>query len=322
MTRRLRGVSLVALALVATTSTAHGFCRTTTCNRSTDDARCEPDENGCSQTGQPLFWGKPCSTFSVQEEGSVLRNISYDTAQTIAGDVFQRWTSAGCEPGLPKIGVVSTGPVSCRHAEYNTTQLVAGAVVPAGPNANVILFLDEAWPYPGTEGIIALTTVTFNANTGEIYDADIEVNSASNVLTTGDSAGEVQTDLETVLVHEVGHFFGLEHSDVDGAAMFPEYDTGQLRRGLSDDDEAGVCAIYPAGDDGENRECPADTEPRHGFSPDCGGDLKTAGNGCGVAYVSARTARPRWFLVIGCLLAAACQRPCSASRRLARQRSG
>src|SRR5689334_23648589 len=40
-------------------------------------------------------------------------------------------------------------------------------------NTNLIVFRDDGWPYEGSSNTLALTTVTYNLDTGEIYDADM-----------------------------------------------------------------------------------------------------------------------------------------------------
>lgn len=49
-------------------------------------------------------------------------------------------------------------------------------------------------------------------------------------------------DLETVVLHEIGHSLGLLHSDVPGSVMAASYDGG--KRALTADDIAGITHIY------------------------------------------------------------------------------
>jgi hypothetical protein len=131
------------------------------------------------------------------------------------------------------------------------------------PNANIWLFLDSEWPYVSGNTTLALTTLTFNVETGEIFDSDVEINSFENELTTTDTA--VQADLESIIVHEAGHFLGLSHTCDQTATMYRDYTFGDVSlRTLEADDIAGICAIYPPG---EPEEC--NPTPRHGFSRQC-----------------------------------------------------
>lgn len=154
---------------------------------------------------------------------------------------------------------------------------------PNGSNANVVVFHDmrcddipdsdpchlefscDCWNFP--QRMIAVTTTTFRQCTGEIVDADIEMNGADFRLTwvdgptcaevedaCGSSCSEedlrgcVETDVENTLVHEIGHLIGLDHSQERDATMYAEAARGETsKRSLHRDDVAGVCDIYPAG---------------------------------------------------------------------------
>lgn len=80
------------------------------------------------------------------------------------------------------------------------------------------------------------TTSTF---AGQIIDSDILFN-PSVLFTTGGSDGQ---DLETIAVHEIGHFLGLDHSGVVRAIMFPF--APDVLKTLSYDDVAGLFVLYP-----------------------------------------------------------------------------
>jgi Matrixin len=73
---------------------------------------------------------------------------------------------------------------------------------------------------------------------GQIIKADIIFN-ANVTYTTGGTSGE---DLQAVATHEIGHFFGLDHSGVVRAVMFP-YASNLTT--LSYDDVAGISTVYP-----------------------------------------------------------------------------
>ncbi|TXG66597.1 hypothetical protein EZV62_007872 [Acer yangbiense] len=50
-------------------------------------------------------------------------------------------------------------------------------------------------------------------------------------------------DMETVALHEIGHLLGLDHSEVEGAIMWPVLPTGSTK-GLHTDDIDGIRALY------------------------------------------------------------------------------
>jgi hypothetical protein len=250
----------VAVAIVLASSTASAFCRTRTCDPRAE--ACNIDENGCVASGEFLFWATNCVSYGIESSASPLRAITYDTASIIITRAYRQWISADCdatdpEPDYPAIEIADMGAIDCRRPEYNQTS----------GNANVWMFRDQNWPYDGADATLALTTITFNTLNGEIYDADVEINSSENQLTVGDS--EVLADLESIVTHETGHFMGLSHTNVPGATMTAAYRTGQtVLRSLDPDDIGGICAIYPNNRPVEVNRC----QPRHGFSRECSAD--------------------------------------------------
>jgi MYXO-CTERM domain-containing protein len=207
-----------------------------------------------------LAWKGGCVSYSVQADASPARNVDYDAIHAIVERAFDRWTNADCGGDVPSLTSLDLGPVDCSVPEYNSNN----------PNANVVMFRDTDWPYEDPGATLALTTVTFNTETGEIFDADIEVNSFKTPLSTSDTA--VVFDLESIITHEAGHFLGLSHSHIEGATMFTPYIRGDVSfRDLSADDEQGMCAAYPP----ERKASANDCRPRHGFSPECAGPPDT-----------------------------------------------
>ncbi len=126
-------------------------------------------------------------------------------------------------------------------------------------NLSVLGFVDE----PDMERVLGATGFVVDTLTGEILESDVFFNAAFEWSTAaaGDSA---RFDLESVALHEIGHFVGLGHSMIGeteprpeggrrvlgtGAVMFPiSFGRGSTQdRVLQPDDIAGVSDLYPAG---------------------------------------------------------------------------
>ncbi len=256
------------LLLLFGATSAHAFCRTTTCDPKDPAQACELDAERCVLSGMPLYWPGACVSFSINRDGSSLRNINWETTQQVVSDGFNSWMAVDCGGGArPSIAMTSRSPVACAAAEYNQKQ----------PNANIWTYRDVEWPYAGADTTLALTTITFNTTNGEIFDADVEINSAANQLTIGDT--QVRTDLLSIVTHEAGHFLGLSHTSKSDSTMFASYAPGSTGlRSLSPDDAAGICSVYPPGRAADS--CSFD--PRHGFSSQCSG---TVDDGCSCGLV-------------------------------------
>jgi hypothetical protein len=248
----------------AISANSAAYCLTYTCDMKKEHCLTDPD-TGCNIGGSKLFWASSIVSFDVQKDGSKRQDISATQLDAVVNSAFQRWVDVVCEDGNhPGIQLSNFGLVTCAKPEYNTDQ----------PNQNVITFHDSEWPYENTADTLALTTVFFKPDTGEIYDANIEINSYQPdldepprfVLSAGQANGN-QDDLNAVLTHEIGHFLGLSHSTQGDATMYQAYQPGMTT--LEDDDVAAICESLPFARDTADPGTPPGV-PRHGFSRECG----------------------------------------------------
>ncbi len=90
---------------------------------------------------------------------------------------------------------------------------------------------------------LALTTATYTLNNKHIFDADTEFNNNINWAENGDAQSY---DYESVILHEAGHFAGVDHTDAfQGlASMNPNVNLGGVVRTLQTLDVADICTIY------------------------------------------------------------------------------
>jgi hypothetical protein len=272
---------LVVLSAWLGAADARAYCRTTTCPLPPDfsphGGTCTPPdfESYCASLhpavkSLPIWWRNACVSYDLQKDAS--RQVPYDVASKLVAAAFAKWTNVTCPDGTDggsraSIDVRDLGPVSCGEVQYNQDH----------GNAHVIVFRDDRWPHDDANNTLGLTTMTFDVDTGEIYDADMEIN-ATVRLAVGDPVPSDGYDLQSVIAHEAGHFFGLAHSGDEHATMFAAYRPGStVKRTLTADDTSGLCAIYEAGGlrnvgasvAGPIHEDKCDPTPRHGFSTEC-----------------------------------------------------
>ncbi|MFL5319369.1 MAG: myxosortase-dependent metalloprotease, MXAN_2677/MXAN_2678 family [Myxococcaceae bacterium] len=118
----------------------------------------------------------------------------------------------------------------------------------------------DCWQY--ADKTIALTTTTYDRSTGQIFDADMELNAAKFTFTTVDapeciasaiSQACVATDVQNTVTHEAGHVLGLDHPPVpplenEESTMFASAPLGETKkRSLDSASKQFVCDVYPKG---------------------------------------------------------------------------
>jgi hypothetical protein len=303
--RRIAAALALALgtAALAAPGASHAFCRTTT----TPIPASYSPTRGCYTQGMPLYWAGACVGYTLNRAASA--SVPLATATKVLDEAFATWNGATCAATGTAVGIAASdlGPVDCADVRYNQD----------GPNQNVIIFRDNGWPYSDPNNTLGLTTVTFNADTGEIFDADMEINSSGKNLSTSSTVPANGYDLLSVVTHEAGHFFGLAHATDAAATMYASYKPGtSALRSLSADDIAGICAIYPnattrnvastiAPPSGVLTASACDPAPRHGFSTTCDANpspsSSSSGGGCALATAprdddgSSRSSRSAWL---------------------------
>jgi hypothetical protein len=295
-TRRMLAAVAALAVCVAASGNAAAFCRTTTCvlppNFAPADGECVPPDfdQWCASQNPPqkilpVFWSNACVSYDIQANAS--RQVPYDKAAELVAAAFAKWTSTKCASAGNRrisIDVKDLGPVECDQVQYSSDQ----------GNQHVIIFYDTGWPYAAdTVNTLGLTTITFNPDTGELYDADMAINSGPDIrLSLSDPVPVDGYDFQSIITHETGHFLGMAHSGNDTATMFAHYTQGTTwMRDLSADDTDGICSVYlPGGERSVDRsvsasgtvaETACDPTPRHGWQSVCAQQLGCAVSGAG-----------------------------------------
>ena len=166
--------------------------------------------------------------------------VTYATALLSMRAAFETWTT-------PNVTSCSTSMGFAFQAEFSTP---TGTTAINGNDGNnsVIWLAGTNWRYGS--GTLGLTTTTFFP--GQITDADMELNDNARWGTTGGSA---DTDLQSVVTHEAGHFIGLGHTTSSTAVMNPSIAAGVQIRNLRAADLSDVCGVYPGTTGGQGTAC-------------------------------------------------------------------
>lgn len=225
-----------AAFLCAGSNLAWAFERTHTCYPA-QDGRTPVCRKG--QKSIPIQWRDGCTTWrnhsEFPDEHLDAVHHSFQTWNDVSGSYFRAFYAG------------------------STDQFGSGYDCKGGQSANenVVSFV-EHWPesLAGSD-VVALTSVVYSIDTGEILDADIRMNAEHfkwQTITHVTNDLSV-VDVQNIMTHEVGHFLGLEHATEDNylgrhrasdATMYANTFPNEIKRRVLDaDDKAGVRAIYP-----------------------------------------------------------------------------
>lgn len=276
---RGRALAFAFGSLVALTSLAPARA-SAWCQMTSSDARPTTTEPCVLVSNHPgsyeLAWRRRCTSVSLSSaEGLAATEGRIDDAAFRA--LFSRssatWTTVDCAgetTGLDVTMLPETN-VCARAAHYR-----------GGRNVHSIIFVADGWSDERMHDprALAVTYVWHDPATGEILDADMELNEETrdfHVCTLTDCAelhggagpDSADADLENTLTHEMGHYFGIAHTPpLDGSdtTMAPVAVGGEtLKRDLAPDDSAAICAIYPPG----SLSDACDPTPAGGLALDC-----------------------------------------------------
>ena len=219
----------LCLAVVIAAPPVHAFCRTTT---SKIPNGYDPTIYGCLQ-GTPLAWH--ISRVPVGLIAAASSQVSLADATRVEDLALATWNQVLCSGQSPSIQAYDDGPIA---------QVPQNGCMSSDCDAaadDYIVFDDSGWPHDDTANTLGLTTVTFGEDDGRIFAAYTEINTAQNRIVAQEPVPAGAYDLQSILTHETGHFFGLAHSPDTTAVMYAYYHPEAID--LTPDDEDGFCSI-------------------------------------------------------------------------------
>ncbi|HVE83653.1 MAG TPA: matrixin family metalloprotease [Myxococcales bacterium] len=193
-------------------------------------------------SGHKWFLGgtNPSAPYKVFDHGAANRpvnGVSWATALQTIQNSFARWVAG------------NVGCTSWSSTYRGTFTTPAGqAAVNGTDSQDLVIFLGGTqlgWTWQHDAATLALTTTTFYTGTGEIFDADMEINNNFSWKAGGEGNQATGYDLESIVTHEAGHFLGLSHTPASTAVMYASFAPGEVRSNLSSADLDDVCGVYP-----------------------------------------------------------------------------
>jgi hypothetical protein len=232
---RIASLFLVSMCCALAPQPAAAFCRESA----------ESDKQGdCIEApvAPLLFWKRSCITYSFNEHFFThMTRLNEDQTRAIFRASFATWAAVECQGRAPFFVEQARDTTSTDRAEFHydaPNEMVINAV-PA----------DDWTSRPDHSQLaIALTSLWLDIKTGEILDADMDLNLGIGRFTDcGENAcAPGSVDLQNTITHEAGHVLGLGHSRSVGSTMEKETNNGAReisKRSLEPDDIAGYCDL-------------------------------------------------------------------------------
>ena len=176
--------------------------------------------------GVPTHWRQQCVPWKVSERAS--DHLSVDEIHEVVTQAFGAWEAVD--------------ESFIRFEDHGSTSLESVSLE-HGVGENIVVWHGEGqWPY--ALHVVGLTSLTYDTDTGQIMDADIEMNGDDYRFAINGSPDSY--DAQQSLTHEIGHLLGLDHSVDTDAVMFAESQPGEThKRVLKPDDIEGLKFNHP-----------------------------------------------------------------------------
>ncbi len=149
-----------------------------------------------------------------------------------------------------------------------------GAATATKDGRNMVRWIKSGWSH-GKE-TVAITISWYRVSTGELLESDIVANAQDHRWAINPKKGSGLYDVQNIMAHEVGHFWGVGHSQEKSATMWIDSMPEQVsKRSLARDDRDGIAALVAAVN--------ASTSAAHNPEPGEAAPMTTRAGGCSAA---------------------------------------
>lgn len=186
-----------------------------------------------SPWGKIVRWAKSALTYYLDPNGAP--GISDNSDISAVKSSFQDWQNVTCSS------------LTFQYLGETTNKNVLPISGVSNNKNELVWITNSAWKF----GQLVLgVTVPLYDMTGEIHESDIAFN---GYLQQWSTTGDIwKTDVKSVAIHEIGHFFGLQHvlngyDPYNPPTMAPAADPYGKTASLEEDDKLGACFLYPEG---------------------------------------------------------------------------
>lgn len=241
------------------------------------------------ETGQPVLWPGGVIHFNVESgAGGTLGSLSNDAAVTLVRELFGEWQNVSLDGGGPTVNIsmeegAGLGAVDLSNLDQHFTYcppdetcnsedspFILGS---ARTGESPILFDDDGSMTDAVQGQGASESILGFAGPRVVEDVDgvLAITEGQAILngrfvngTDTSSDPEVTIDqFKGAIIHELGHFMGLDHTQVNLASvikyfngdtsekdgiptMFPLFVDGDAQLSLHFDDKVAISMLYPS----------------------------------------------------------------------------
>lgn len=157
--------------------------------------------------------------------------------QTAVDAAYQTWESLACAyPAFTSLGLTSNQPqITDPRDPYDAFNVTAIWVTDKN---------DPFYDFALAGGVASAASLPLSY-AGTLYQCDIYLNAVDYKWSTLTPTPSDALDLQSLVLHEIGHCMGLGHSEALDDVMFGAHEYGAQRRTLTQRDKDKACAVFP-----------------------------------------------------------------------------